>query len=398
MATLTRNRALWLAAETTFGTDPSADGSGYTFVPCTSVGELPTGKEPIPTQVLAGDNLPTKPVAGVDGGEFEIAGDLFGFGAAVGDGSSPAADDFFDLLLTHLFGLSSKTEIAGEGFNTGSAAGTAVLDTSVANLGTGLLIPAWETGVPAALARTQWGLVTGGTPPSYNVTPNWAGTPTTAAVAHGTKQWRYQLANGPSLAFAYKDDDVTYTLGGCSLRSFSIVDEVGDDGQPPNPTRWSATVRFDRASTGGKGSLPTPAAPSYPPIVGVGSPLAFNGAFYGHRRVEFSLGYNAQDTVDRGSENGRAGYARLALEPRITFEPLRTDDIRNLQRNLTEGPLIAQFGRGNLASSRVNTMAVALGLATCTVQSVDQSGRARQTVVATASRPASGSFITVARA
>ncbi len=212
--TLSRVRSLWVASATDLDTDPSANGAGYLPVPCSSLGDITDGKAPIETEHFLGDNLPSPMLAGADGGSFEFGVDLEGLSTDAADGEEPAANDYLDIILTHIFGSGSQTAIAGEGVST-SGNDSITLDAAVTELAAGVLIPVYESTIPAGAVRTQWGLVTGGTTTVPTVAPNWTSNPTTDAIAYGSKNYRYQVADGNPLAFVFRDAALgTYRLMG----------------------------------------------------------------------------------------------------------------------------------------------------------------------------------------
>lgn len=391
--TLSRVRSLWVASATDLETDPSANGSGYSAVPCSSLGDLTDGKAPIETEHFLGDNLPSPLLPGADGGTFEFGVDLEGLSTDASDGETPAANDYLDIILTHVFGSGSQTVINGEGIAS-TTNSSVTFDAAVTGVAAGVILPVYEAGVPAAGARTQWGLVTGGTTTTPNVAPNWTSNPTGAAIGYGSKQYRYQVADGNPLAFVYRDAALgTYRLMGW-ITSWRIEMQIN------RPVRATFGVQFDtrteEAST--KTSLPAQAAPANSAIIGLASPVWFAGTRYGSASCTIEGGYTATGVQDHGALNGRSGYSRISMMPTVRIEPLRTWAVEQLKRDATSGTLLVQLGRGVLASDKLNTMAFALaGAQASEIAWADANGRSRLGVTFRASR-SSGGYCTLARA
>lgn len=391
--TLSRVRSLWVASATDLSTDPSANGSGYSPVPCSSLGDIVDGKAPIETEHFLGDNLPSPLLAGADGGTFEFGVDLEGLSTDASDGETPVANDYLDIILTHIFGSGSQTVINGEGAAS-STNSNITLDAAVTGLAAGILMPVYESTIPAGAVRTQWALVTGGTTTVPTVAPNWTSNPTTAAIAYGSKNYRYQVADGNPLAFVYRDAALgTYRLMGW-ITSWRIEMQIN------RPVRATFGVQFDTRTeeASAKSSLPAQAAPANPAIIGLASPVWFAGTRYGSASCTIEGGYTAVEVQDHGQVTGRSGYSRISMMPTVRIEPLRTWAVEEIKRNATSGSLLVQLGRGLLANDKLNTMAFALGGAQASeVTWSDANGRSRLGVTFRASR-SSGGYCTLARA
>lgn len=378
----TRKRALFVDTETTYGSDPSANGSGYAAVPCFSIGDLTDGKEQLETAYHTGTVYDTAPETGKDGGSFDFETPVIGLETAAGDGTdaSTVTDDWEDALLLHTYG--NQTTTSGEGLLSVASATAVTLDADAYNVQN--LFPVYEAGVPAAGARSQWNLVTvDPADNSYTIAPGFAENPTGAGVAYGSKIYRPDDDGGDPLSFAYQDDELIYRCSGARVTSHSITWAAGQMLR----SRWS--VRFDNkteeAST--KTSLPTAlAAPAITPLKGLLSPVWFNGTLYATSRVEINFNLETSEEMSTAATNGRAGDELIKAQPTIVIEPLRTDAILNLKRNVTKGRLLIQLGGGVLSGGVLNTMCFHAEEAYVSdVSPADENGRTRQQVTLTVS-------------
>jgi hypothetical protein len=372
----TRKRAVWLAAESTYGADPSTNGSGYKAVPAFSVGDLGDGLEQLETNYATGRNFPTAPIAGRDGWSIDLELPWTGLASAAGDGVTPGADDWADLILSHIHGTQALVD--GEGFAGSSTTSSWILDTDAYNIQA--LIAAYESGVPTAAPRTQWGLITvDGGSGTYTVAPTADAAPTTSAVAFGHKDYTLDDDGGATLALVVQDDDLYYLCLGGRVTASSCTSEVG------KKNIWKVTISGDSkviTDTSTKSALPSIlSAPAVTPTKGLLSPVWFNGTKYATRVVTLDWGIKAAEIESTSATNGRADYQSIEVVPTLTIEPLRTDAILNLKRGVTSGRLLVQYGAGVLANSILNTLCVHFEEAyVAEVTRTDNNGVARQTV------------------
>ena len=70
----TRKRAIYIDAESSYGTDPSADGSGYVHIPALEVGDIVDQLELLATDYFTGRMHGTAPEAGRDMAELDVHG------------------------------------------------------------------------------------------------------------------------------------------------------------------------------------------------------------------------------------------------------------------------------------------------------------------------------------
>lgn len=354
MASRTRKKTLYLAAESTFSADPSANGSGYTSVPLRNLSELSDGLAHLETNYFTGRLEDTVPVVGADSAEISFTVPLIGLSAAAGDGQNVPADDWLDILLTHMFGV-QRTH-TGEGVAVGSTGSNLVLDATVVGLDDNDLVAVYDA-ILTSVGRTQWARVTDdSSEPTYDITPVWAGAPTDTGVAYGLKEYRFQDDGGATLAAVFVDDQVgTYTLTGGRVTAFAINADAG------GLISADVTMRFDDATedAAAKTQLPASvAAPAITPVILQGSPVWFNGSQLGSV-ASVNIAFNVEATRVRAAEatNGRSDDVAIRMVPRVTVAPLRTDGIREFRRLLTQGEVLVQLGAGILSGGVLNTLA-----------------------------------------
>lgn len=386
MADRTRKRALHIATEDTYGVDPSSNGSGYTAVPCFEVGEISDELEQLETNYQNGENYPTGMIAGRDGWSLSFVTPWIGLPAAAGDAGSPSATDWLDTLLDHIFG--STASFDGEGVASATNDGV-VLDSDV--YAAGDFLPVYG----ATPGYTQWRVISSRNGSGdYDVAPNWTANPSGASVSYGSVHHRPVDAGGSSIALVYTDDSIEYTLLGGRVTSARITADVGQ------LVRFELSVSGDSYSLTTKASLPAAAsAPAVTPLKLLRSQAMFNGTLYDTRRMAVDFGINATAEDATAAAQGRQDFDNIDMQPTFEIEPLRTDALRQLRRDVTTGALLMQFGAGALSGAVLNTTAVYAAEAHATEYSQsDDSGRARNSVTFKAVRPSAGEFFEVARA
>lgn len=386
----TKKKSLYLAAESTYGTDPSTNGSGYTPIPAMPVGEIVDELEQLATNYSTGRLHDTAPVVGPDGASLSFTVPLIGLSAEAGDGASPPADDWLDIILTHIFG--AQTKLDGEGVATGSTSTNLVLDTD--EYGVGDLLPYnLGTGV------TQWVRVTADAADgSYTVAPAMSPLAVDAGVIYGSTRYRFTDGGGATLSAVLVDDTVgTYRLGGGRVTGFVISGGAGQ--------MYSAevTMRFDAAAEDASAKTSLPAALTAPvvtPLKAMLSPVRFNGTAYPSASTRLDFGIEATRVQATSGTNGRSGDVVIRLSPMLTIVPLRTDAIRELRRLVTQGPVDIHFGAGVRSGGALNSMAATFGNAFVEqVSAQDDAGLARQSVTIKAiDAGAAGVHFQVARA
>lgn len=360
MTDLVTNKALYAAPEVTFATDPSADGSGYVSLPCFEISDFKDAKEMLETNFMTGRNFPTRMVVGRDGCAVSFKTPLIGLSTAAGDGGSPPADDWLDILFEHFF---TQTAKAGEGVGVGSGAATLVLETDFADLELYDMRLVYELG--GTRPRGQWFMVdTDNASATYDVSPDWSAiTPTTNAVMYGANVYTYDTGHegGPTLSMVYREDSVERTMVGGRCTQLVL------DAPRNELATLTFTMAFDSYTVESKASLPAALVATSPePIRPVLNPCYF-GAFgtmvnlghVGDLKVEFNVEAqekSTQGTATGASLNGRADYILTRVEPVVTINPPRETGQFDYKRDDTPGAFICSLGRGQLVNSQVNSV------------------------------------------
>lgn len=376
----TRARSLHVMAEASYGVDPSTTGASYLYVPAMNVGDLQDGKALLETNYNNGENWPTAGVAGPDGWSFDFEVPLIGMATAAGNGvnASTVTADWLDALKLHVLGTLRTTPgltLTGTTVSTLTAASSPYSAQDIAAV--------FLANVPTNAPRSQLALITNSASP-YSIAPSMVQSPG-ASVAYGGKHYRASSDGGASLAFVYTEDDLMYLcLGG---RITAYVESADSRGI------WKAkvTVSGDSkalTSTGVKTSLPAAAAPAVTPLICTLSPVFFNGSAMETKSISIDYGVNAQPYLVTGAPNGRGDFLNIALAPKISVEPLRTDAHLLLKRNGTTGRLMIQQGAGVLSGGVLNLGAFhAESVQAMEVAFSDDSGRARQKIDFTVVNP-----------
>lgn len=366
----TRKKTLYIDTETSYGSDPSANGSGYAYVPALEIGELQDTKALLETNYFTGRNFDTAPVAGRDGWTLDVVTPLIGLSAAAGDGGSPPADDWLDALLLHTLG--AQTQVNGEGVASVGGSTSVTLDTDIYDVQQ--VIAVHEDDIPSALGeRTQFALITvDGGAGAYTISPAWVTNPTGAAVAYGSNMYSPTDAGGNSLALHVIQDDVSYTLLGARCTSARIVSRQGEI------NRLELSFSGDSKTAGTKASLPAVTQQTLTPTKALLSPFWFAGTSYATHEVTIDLGITAAEQPSTAAVNGRAGFELIRVGPTVTVQPLFADALQNLKRNVTLGRLLVQLGAGVLSGGVINALAFHAEEAHAVdANPVDENGRLR---------------------
>lgn len=328
-----RERAIYVAAESSFSTDPSADGSGYAYVPATSIGDISDGKTPIRMNYLTGRNWPFGTIPGVDGGEVEIGFPVVGLATSAGDGASPPAADWYSILMAGALG--ARTALDGEGVAS-LVTTTLTLDTDAFDAQDVAILA--EAGLPSAAAprAVVAALVGDGADGSYTTKYAPGVAFTGSAVAYGYERYRPGADQSNTFALVYVFDRTTQiALLGCRIVGLTLG--VGEAGA----LEWKARVMFDRmtvnngsgeGSMSTKASLPTPAAPAATPAKSVNVIAFLNGTAVACKSINFDFGLTVEPDASTAGANGRAGMRLMDVQPKVTLEPLWAAGYRAAKR------------------------------------------------------------------
>jgi len=392
-----RKRQIHLVAESTYATDPDADGSSYYYVPAEGI-TYEEQTEILDTAYSTGRNFPTESEVGAQGHSVTFSVPLIGLSSAAGNGvnASTVTDDWLDVLLISIFGVQSTTE--GESVTGSTTSSLTTADSSWAAVQN--LVPVHIASVPTGNERTQWSQIQSSATGTTSIAPTLQASPGNGAVAYGVKQYRVDDDGGSSIALVLTDDALVYTFLGGRVTSLRIT------GEHKRRAMAQVTIQFDRrALDTGKSSLPSAARLTTTPVKMFRSPVFFGNTRIATRMVEIDFGLSAAEVQDTESTNGRGGYELVSIAPTVTIEPLRSNTYDGYKQALTRDPLLVQLGGGVVSGGVLNSLA--LHLARCEAREVSytaQDGITRNRLVFTAvdriefSAGVASQFMTLARA
>ena len=391
MTARTKKRSLWLALETNYAEDPSANGAGYLPVASETLGDPTDTLQRIETNYHTSREWMTAAESGADGATIQFSVPLYGNLTAAGDGvnASTITDDVLDIVLEHLLGASRTTP--GEGVNTSGPA-TVDLDTDVLNANDPILV------YESAMDRAEAMFVESEAGGTLTTDTAWNLAPTTAAVAYGAKVYEPNApyTGGPSMSAVFQDDTIgTYRLAGGRVTACSLSGEMGQR------ALLDVTMRFDHIVEEASAKTSLPAVLSVPPTTPVKmlwSPIRVHGAFLGSASVSLDFGVVAAEVKDVSQKNGRSGDEGITLRPVLTVVPLRTESLRVQSRALASGIVGVQLGSGILQGGKVNALQVVFGNGQFVSHSnTDDEGHARMTIQIEAKDAGTRPFVQVAR-
>lgn len=375
----TSKRAIYVAAESTYGLDPSANGSGYLAVPALEIADIADKRAGLETNYVTGRGYKTAPIPGPDGAEFSCSVPVIGMSDAAQDGESPPTADWLDVILTHVFGTVAAK--AGSGVVSSSLPTDITLGDDFAAED---LMPLYDALSPTSAPRTHWGVVTSAAGSGVHVLSPMPTALDNQGVALGHRNFRFSDDGGATLSFVYVEDDLQYTLSGGRVTSCKITAEAGQ------MAKMDLTISFDSRSATSKASLPAASiGPAVTPVKLTVSPVFFNGAEITTKKIDIDFGLAAAEVMATSGTHGRQDHVYGARPtPTLTVEPLRTQAYLDLKHNVTTGRLIVQLGRGYHGASSmpgvgvpVNTLAVAWGGAFAEdVSLADDNGHQRQSI------------------
>lgn len=380
-------RALWALQHTgDIDEDPDSDGSDYVSIPCEEIGEIEDGLAQLETSQQDGtEHGASAPEVGPDGWKLTIKTLLRGLGTSGGAGTSPGSMSYMEMFLANL--LADSTSEVGRALDSGSSTSSIVLTSSVGGLQS--LFPIYEAGKPdsAKRQRTQWAMVTdAGSAPTYAIAPTIDEAPTSSAIKRPAKIFRAPYAgdgesNGALMAFVHKVGGVATTLLGGRLTGCKWTIQAGKLAM----AEW--TFQGDSQVVEDKASLPAYTRTTVPGIVGVKSPVWFNGSSIGTADVEIDWSPTMNEDLSTAGVNGRSDLVIAKLAPKITLSPTYSNTIRALKRAITKGPMLIQIGAGVHDGTRLNTIAVHFGEAFASkADGKNDSGRHRAGLAISVSR------------
>tara|TARA_Y100000310_G_scaffold340834_1_gene437960 strand:+ start:7302 stop:8501 length:1200 start_codon:yes stop_codon:yes gene_type:complete len=347
MASDAQNTGLWIAAESTFATDPDTDGSDYTAVPVTEpVGFPAAGKTPVETHYATGRNRATSPIAGAGTGEVSFKVPFKGLSGAAGDSTnaSSVSDDYLDLLLKNAWGNPANTE--GDLVPASPAPSSSGLDLTDVVLSDQDLVALIATGA----TMIQWRRL-GGAPEPFTLDRNWDTTATASDVVYGTRMYRGDGADGSSLSVVVANDGTYTTLHGGRISALKLTFEAGLQCVLDISMRFDSRTINDTAKSG----LPAHVTTTHSPIIGVSGGVWWNGASVSDvASCTIDWQPNTVDVRSVAGANGRSDIALLGERPRVTISASHATSFETDADAATQGNLMIQFGVGTLSGGVVN--------------------------------------------
>lgn len=335
--------------------DPSADGSGYSWVPCLGVPAKKDNMLQLATGYAAGSTTPTAPEPGPDGCTITFTTPIGGFVTAAGNGSAPPTADWFDTLLEAAFG----SIVARNGVNVGSGSTTSSLVLASDILSIYDLAPVYDSSL-AAVGRTQWTriMADAGSGTYGTVAPEFGTAPTAApaGVCFGTRSFR-PADTQVYVAVVFVDDTIgAYYCPGGRV----ILKSIAADHRMNFVATWE--IQCDsKTPDAGKTALPNPGAgPAFRPLNCVRSPVYFNGAAVETSKISIDFGTATAPIGATAAPQGLGGNEITAMVPRINIMPQRASGYETIRRAITEGSLLMQLGGGVLSGGQLGTMALHL--------------------------------------
>lgn len=286
-------RSLFVAEEVTFGTDPSADGSGYVYLHAEA--ELPKWGYEMVANPLQNDRLvPSAPEVGAKKASLSIKIPLRGSGTPSAPPATPAIAAETDLLVKQILGSVQRGQSSAV---TAGGAGSTINVTDSSGFKVGGVVWATADGKPYFVTSIPNGT-------SVTVAPAPAAPITTGNLIAGS-YYTPASSGHASLAFHAKVDGVGITLLGGRLTSAKLSGLAG--GARPV---LEVAYEFDSWVEETKGSLPA-ADDRFPAVV---SPIVKGGiAVLGSTQtlvsgVDLDFGTETAWVKSTEGAEGRSGF------------------------------------------------------------------------------------------
>jgi hypothetical protein len=345
MAERTRKVALYLKAESSYGVEAgSTDGSDFTACKCLSLDLLQDNTNMLETNFATGRNRQTEPEVGADGAQITFTTPVQGLVGAAADGTaaSSVADDWFDLILTNVFGAPRET--TGEGLTASASASSLDVDTDAFTNQDMVAVQ----GASFDSGKVNWRRVSGTASP-YTMDRNLNATPDGSEIAYGAKIYRNSAA-GASLSACYDLDGTIYLLKGGRVSSMSIEMTAGE------LATLSVTMDFDskQDDSSTKTALPTLGTLAGTPVKGLLGAFAWGSTEYAARTVSVDFGITMQPDATVTTANGRADMDIISIYPTVTVEPAYAQTFVDDMTGGTSRALSIQFGSGVVSGGVLN--------------------------------------------
>lgn len=310
--------AVYIAAESTFATDPSADGSGYTAVATTGpVSPWSRTQTVLNPDRATGRARRQQMRPGPDGASITLRMPYRGFAAAAGVGSSPSSTDALDLIFNSAFG--SGTNVAGIAGNASTTTTLFVQASAGNSLDPGDALAHYTPGTFGD--RIQWRTIdvpeTIGGQYSHRAVTGPVGV---TSLSYGYRRWTPNVVPyagaGPSLAVhVVMPNNDQWTLLGGRPSALSVAANAGEEAYV------DVTILFDRAVNGDKASLPIVTAFTPPAILATLSTIVWGGTAYETSRVKMTWALNTADQRSVSAQNARGAILPRTADVDIEIAP-----------------------------------------------------------------------------
>lgn len=351
----TRRKALWIGPETGYDAGPSG-GSTMLYLPALSIGQVKDTQAILPTDYFTNRNWPTAPEVGAESWALDFELPLSGLATNAGVGA-PIADDGYDVLFSHAFGL--QTNVTGLNIAS-TTANTVTWDASASSMND--LFPIFDASITVTGGnRTQWQFFTTS---GNNHVPSFVTNPTATAIGYSHKNYRFDDDGGTSAVLVLRQDDIDYALTGGRVTAMSITAEVGQIARLK--VSMAGTTKLEQGNGGGANL--TPATPIYSGmptpvqftrfLKTLLSPVWFDGTRYATRKIEVDFGITSAPLESTEAAQGRAGFEFIGAKPTIMIEPLYADSFNTIKSTPTRGRMLLQFGAGLVSGGMLNSCAI----------------------------------------
>lgn len=306
----------FLAAEGSFGVDPSSDGSGYTAIrTIAGLGMFKKGRKLLEQGWSIGRLRKVRKRVGPDGAEITLSIPYRGYAAAALESASLSTTlDESDLILNSAFGVG--TSIPGLGAS--SVGSTSFVSTGDdRNIGEALAI--YEAGQNGG--RAQWRIIDTESPAGTYAVRALIGTFTTAAFSFGFRRWFPNVVPsagfGASLAMhlVLANGSSWTLLGGRPSGAIKIVHSAGEE------SRLECTLMFDHMVRGSKASLPVITTFAPAAIMGQLSSFVWGGTEYETASMSIEIALGTNDRKATSGVNGRSNITPRTADCKVSIAP-----------------------------------------------------------------------------
>lgn len=354
--------SVYVAAESTFGSDPDTDGSDY--LPLQVQGAPYASDDTVmeDSDYATGRNRHTAMVPVVGGASTSLETVLTGLNAFADDGSAPPAADALDLIFNAAFG--SGSTFSGEGLAGGGSTTSVIADADILAVEDLALINLVN-------GRSGWASVTAESagPVTYTVAPALAAAPDGAGAIMGSRYWTPTDGGGASLSLIMGIDGTRRRIGGARPSSLKIAQTAGQRAMVSLGIRGDSLTR-ETSHT----SLPAISKFTNPAIKGALSRFVWGSTEYAVKSVELDFGLQAVDVSSIAGANGRGDIFVVSARPTITIMPLFANGWEDDFQAGTERSVLIQFGSGARVNGRVSSVGFFAQAAQVTAQSDQDDG------------------------